>query len=169
MNSGSLYSNSLNDARIYWYNIVKQYLEDNNIPWTTWDYKGGFGLFKKGSNELFEHDLNLPLLQSLGFTLPSQTPFSIKPDSTGVIMYSDFVGHGINDGSYSSGNINFDSTDLLNNGIIVFIGMVSASTTPLYLTLIRTRDFSKLISKSFAIDFMVRGNLPGMKFDIRFD
>ena len=160
--------NSINDDRIYWYNIVKQYLEDNNIPWTTWDYKGGFGLFKKGSNELFEHDLNLPLLQSLGFTLPSQTPFSIKPDSTGVIMYSDFVGSGINDGSYSSGNINFYSTDLPNNGNYCLYWNGFSQYNAIVFDFNPDRDFSKLISKGFAIDFMVRGNLPGIKFDIRF-
>jgi hypothetical protein len=30
------------------------------------------------------------------------------------------------------------------------------------------KDFSKLVSEGYAIDFMVRENLPGIKFDIRF-
>jgi endoglucanase len=64
--------NSNNDDRAYWYNLVRNYLEENNIPWTIWDYTGGFGLFKKGSGEKFEYDLNAPLIEALGFTMPEQ-------------------------------------------------------------------------------------------------
>ncbi len=64
--------NSDNDDRSYWYKVVREYLEKNNIPWTSWDYRGTFGLFNKGSMELFETDLNVPLLQSLGLTVPEQ-------------------------------------------------------------------------------------------------
>ena len=102
--------NSPVNDRTFWYSIVKQYLEDNGIPWTSWDYKGGFGLFTKGSNELFENNLNIPLLQSLGLNIPPQTPFTIKPDTAGFIIYSDFIGPKIYDQSSSSGQINFYST-----------------------------------------------------------
>src|SRR5512145_2322211 len=67
--------NSDPDDRVYWYGIVRQYLEEKGISWTTWDYQGGFGLFNKGSNQLFGHDLNTPLLGALGFIVPAQTPF----------------------------------------------------------------------------------------------
>jgi endoglucanase len=42
--------NSSNDDRVLWYDTVRNYLEKKGIPWTMWDYKGGFGLFKKGSS-----------------------------------------------------------------------------------------------------------------------
>ncbi|MCX6326739.1 MAG: cellulase family glycosylhydrolase [Bacteroidia bacterium] len=160
--------NSLNDDRTYWYNIVKQYLEDNNIPWTTWDYKGGFGLFKKGSNELFEHDLNVPLLQSLGLNVPSQTPFSIKPDSTGFSLYSDFIGPDIKDGSYGTGLSNFYSSDLPNNNNYCLHWSGFIQYNAIVFNFNPDKDLSKLVSGGYAIDFMVRGNLPGIKFDIRF-
>lgn len=64
--------NSGNDDRIYWYKVVREYLEKNNIPWTSWDYRGTFGLFNKGSMELFETDLNIPLLESLGLAVPEK-------------------------------------------------------------------------------------------------
>jgi len=160
--------NSINDDRAYWYGIVKQYLEDNNIPWTTWDYKGGFGLFNKGSNELFDHDLNVPLLQSLGLIVPSQTPFSILPDTTAVSLYSDFIGTNINDGSYSSGPINFYSTDLPNNGEYCLYWNGFKQYNAITFDFSPYKDLSKLFSGSYAIDFMIRGNFPGIKFDIRF-
>ena len=60
--------------RAYWYSVVSRYLEENGISWTTWDYRGGFGLFNKGSKLDFNHDLNIPLLRALGFNVPPQTP-----------------------------------------------------------------------------------------------
>jgi endoglucanase len=60
--------------RVYWYGVVRRYFEEKGISWTTWDYKGGFGLFNKGSKQLFNSDLNTPLLEALGFYVPHQTP-----------------------------------------------------------------------------------------------
>ena len=31
-------------ARLQWYSDMKKVLEENNIGWATWDYKGGFGI-----------------------------------------------------------------------------------------------------------------------------
>lgn len=59
-----------NTDRAYWYRVVREYLEENKIPWTSWDYRGSFGLFNKGSMELFETDLNIPVLQGLGLIVP---------------------------------------------------------------------------------------------------
>lgn len=160
--------NSSQVDRTYWYNIVRQYLEENNIPWTTWDYKGGFGLFNKGSNELFEHDLNVPLLQSLGFNVPPQTPFSIHPDTAGFIIYSDFIGPYINDGSYSSGPINFYSPDLPNNDHYSLSWKDFSQYNAIVFDFKPDKDLSLLFAGGYAVDFMVKGNQPGIKFDIRF-
>jgi endoglucanase len=160
--------NSNTADRTYWYNVVRQYFEENNIPWTIWDYKGGFGLFNKGSNALFKHDLNVPLLQSLGLNVPPQTPFSIKPDSIGFNIYSDYIGADINDVSYSSGPINFYSTDLPNNDHYSLSWKGFSQYNALVFDFIPDKDLSVLRSRGYAVDFMVKGNLPGIKFDIRF-
>jgi endoglucanase len=160
--------NSNPDDRCYWYNSVRQYLEDNNIPWTIWDYKGAFGLFNKGSNELFEHDLNISLLGSLRLNIPAQTPFSIKPDTTGIIMYSDYVGQNIYDASYTSGTIDFYSADLPNNDIHCINWKGFGQYNSIGFDFSYDRDLSRLVSENYAVDFMVRGNMPGIKFDIRF-
>ena len=154
--------------RAYWYNIVKQYLEDNNIPWTTWDYKGGFGLFIKGSNELFEHDLNVPLLQSLNLNIPPQTPFSIQPDTTGFPIYSDYIGQNIYDVSYSSGPIDFYSSNLPNNGHYCIYWNGFDQYNAIGFEFSPVKDLTRLVSEGYAIDLMVRGNMAGIKFDIRF-
>jgi endoglucanase len=160
---GVYMENSINDDRTYWYNVVRQYLEENDIPWTSWDYKNGFGLFKKGSDELFDHDLNVPLLQSLGLNVPLQTPFTIKPDTIGFSVYSDFIDRNINDGSYSDGLINFYSTDFPNNDNYCLSWSGFSQYNAIVFDFNPDKDFSKLESEGYAIDFMVRGNSPVIK------
>jgi len=107
--------NSDSACRVIWYQTVREYLEEKDIPWTIWDYKGGFGLFKKGSYELFESDLNVPLLGALWFNVPVQHPFSIMPDSVGFRIYDDYIEQGINEASYSSSTIDYYSTLMPDN------------------------------------------------------
>jgi endoglucanase len=165
---GVFIPNSPGDDRTYWYGIVKQYLVDNDIPWTSWDYKGSFGLFTKGSNELFENNLNIPLLQSLGLNIPPQVPFTIKPDTTGFIIYSDFIGPRIYDQSSGSGQINFYSPDLPNNDRYSLYWSNFSQYNSLAFDFNPDKDLSKLLTTGYAVDLMIRGNLPGIKFDVRF-
>jgi len=66
-----VYMKSSKDAdRVYWYSEVRKYLEEKGIPWTIWDYHGGFGLFKKDSEGSFEKDLNIPMVKALGLKAP---------------------------------------------------------------------------------------------------
>ena len=57
--------NSNQEDRVFWYQIVREYLELHQISWTSWDYHGGFGLHGKRSK-----GLNIPLLEALGLTVP---------------------------------------------------------------------------------------------------
>jgi endoglucanase len=154
--------------RSYWYSIVRQYLEENDIPWTTWDYKGTFGLFNKGSNELFDHDLNVSLLQSLNLNIPPQTPFLIRPDSTGILIYTDYTGEQIYNVSNSAGPADFYSSDLPNNGRFCIYWHGFTRYNSLGFDFNPDRDLTRLLQEGYAIDFMTRGNLSGIKFDIRF-
>ncbi|MBK7710734.1 MAG: cellulase family glycosylhydrolase [Bacteroidales bacterium] len=160
--------NSNTADRNFWYESVRQYFEENNIPWTTWDYKGTFGLFNKNSNELFGHDLNVYLLKALNFNIPPQTPFSIKPDSAGFLIYSDYIGPQIYDVSSGSGKVNFYSGDMPNNDNYCLYWHGFSQYNSVGFDFNPDRDFSKLAEEGYALDFMVRGNLSGIKFDLRF-
>ncbi len=89
---GVLMNNVDNNDRIFWYGIVRSYLESKGISWTTWDYHGAFGLFEEFGNDLFDHDLNIKLLESLGLNVPVQSELIINPDTTGFSIYSDYIG-----------------------------------------------------------------------------
>jgi endoglucanase len=154
--------------RVYWYDAVKKYFDQNDIPWTIWDYQGGFGLFNKGSNELFDHDLNVPLLGALGFNVPAQTPFTIVSDEKGFMIYSDYTGPQITDASGGAGKIDFYSSELPNNSIYCLSWSDFRQYQALTFDFVPDRDFSILKAEDYAIDFMVRGNHPEISFEVRF-
>lgn len=160
--------NSTNNQRVFWYETVRKYLEENGIPWTTWDYHGGFGLFRKGSIGLFEHDLNVPLLQALGFNTPEQSPFLQRPDSVGFMIYTDYNGDGILKSSFGDGTLNYYANDLPNNGKYCIFWEDAAQYNAIGFDFMPDRDLSKLVDEDYALDFMVRGNSPLTSFDIRF-
>ncbi len=165
---GSYMLNSNNDDRCRWYKTVRQYLENNDIPWTSWDYKGGFGIFTKGSNELFENDLNVNLLDSMGLNVPPQTPFSIRPDTAGFMLYGDYIGQGINNASYSSGTVDFYCTNLPEAGWFCLNWYGFSQYNAIVFDFVPDKDLSGLVNSGYALDFMVRGSAPGIKFEMRF-
>ena len=117
---------------------------------------------------MFEHDLNVRLLDSLGFEVPEQTPYSMKPDSTGFLIYTDYIGEKIEDASYGAGIINFYSGSIPSNDnyCLYWYGFTQYNTVGF--NFVPDRDLSELVSENYALDFMVRGSESGIKFDIRF-
>ena len=165
---GVLMDNSDNADRVFWYQTVRQYLEDNGIAWTTWDYHGGFGLFEPGSDGLFDHDLNLPLLQALDFVPPPQTPFVLKPDSVGFPIYTDYIGNKIFESSYNSGTLKYYSQDQPNNGNYCIRWAGASQYNSIGFDFSPDKDLTYLESQGYALDFLVRGDSPGVSFDMRF-
>lgn len=165
---GVFIPNSNNSDRCRWYKVVSDYLEANNVPWTTWDYKDGFGLFNNGSNELFGHDLNVQLLDSLGLYTPPQTPFVMKPDTTGFMIFDDYIKQGIVNASYGSGSIDFYYKNLPEAGTYCLDWSGFSQYNALVFDFAPDKDLSRLVSENYALDFMVRGSATGIKFEIRF-
>ena len=154
--------------RVYWYEVVRSYLEEKNIAWTMWDYHGGFGLFNEDGNDLFEHDLNVPLLEALGFNVPEQTPFSIAPDSTGFMIYDDFIGTNIWNASFGAGDLRYYNMEQPNYGIHCIRWSGADQYSAISLDFQPNRDLSYLREQDFVLDFFVRGDTPTLSFDIRF-
>ena len=161
--------NSPDNDRTYWYGQVRTYLESKGIAWTTWDYQGGFGLFKKNSNELFNYDINTSLVGALGLTVPQQQTYTLTPDQTGFSIYSDYVGEKITESSNGTGQtINFYSKDKPNNGkyCILWSGATQYSTVGFNFT--PDKDLSTLKNGNYALSLLVRGNSANTSFDLRF-
>ncbi|MEN6575557.1 MAG: glycoside hydrolase family 5 protein [Phycisphaerales bacterium] len=161
--------NSDNDQRVYWYEIVREYLEEKGIPWTIWDYQGGFGLFNAGSNELFEHDLNVPMVEALGLTAPEQTPFVLTPDSVGFDLYADSVAQGVSNSGYSSQGVvdyYWDAEPAAGAYSIYCTGF--ARYNAIGFDFRPDKDLTYLVQHGSALDLWVRGDTPGAKIELRF-
>lgn len=166
---GAYIPNSPNADRTYWYGEVRKYLEAKGIPWTTWDYQGSFGLFKKGSNEQFNYDVNIELVSALGLTVPTQQTYTLTPDLVGFPIYTDYIGEKISESSTASGaTINFYSKDKPNNGKYCLAWSGPAQYGSIGFNFSPNKDLSTLKSQNYALSFLVRGNSPGAKFDLRF-
>ena len=165
---GCTVPNSDNSDRVLWYEVVRQHLEDRGIAWTIWDYRGGFGLFERGSDELFEFDLNVPLLEALGLNVPPQRDFMAEPDQQGFVLYEDSLGpHMAESNHLSAGTVDYyDDEDpavgrycMRWTGVPLY-GFIGFDFKPF-------KDLSTLATTGYAVEFWVRGDTPGSSFDIR--
>jgi endoglucanase len=161
--------NSKDDQRVYWYEVVQSYLQERKIAWTIWDYEGGFGLFKAGTNELFEHDLNVPMIGALGLIPPVQTPFVLTPDRTGFDIYTDYIAANARNSSYPGhGTVDFycDTVPAAGAYCIRCTGFDRYSSIGFDFR--PDKDLTVLVKMGYLLDFWVRGDTPGARFDVRF-
>jgi endoglucanase len=160
--------NSPQADRVYWYDVVRKYLEEKGITWTTWDYQGGFGLFKKGSNELFDYDLDTEILKSLNFTVPAQSIFVITPETKPFDIYTDYIAPSVfESGSSGNGTIDYYSSDAQTSKYSIYWTGSNQYSGPAF-DFKPDKDFSQLFAGNYELDFWVKGDTPGTKFQIRF-
>ncbi|MCW5910611.1 MAG: cellulase family glycosylhydrolase [Cyclobacteriaceae bacterium] len=160
--------NSNNTDRVRWYEVVRTYMEQKDIPWTMWDYKGGFGLFEKNSGEMFDYDLNVPLLQKLNFNVPPQQEYVKKPETKSKALYDDYPGEGVYNASYRNGGwLDFYSPNAANGNYCLCWSDV-AQYDAVVLDFRPDLDLSKLKEHDFELTFKVKSTASAAKFDIRF-
>jgi endoglucanase len=155
--------------RLFWYLAIRMFMESKGISWTTWDYKGGFGLFMKDSNELFDYDLNVLLVKILGFYTPTQWFYIKWPDVTSFDIYKDYIGQNILESSSLSPNkLSYYSQNSPKNGdfCIHFTGVEQYGN--ISLRFLPVKDLSTLVANNYTLDFYVRSNDPSAEFDVRF-
>lgn len=161
--------NSDNSERIVWYEIVRNYLEEHNIAWTIWDYKQEFGIFNKNSNELFDYDLNVPLLEALGFNVPPQMEYEERPLTSGFVLYDDFMGEGIQASSHiTNGSLDYYNVNGPKEGKYNIYWTGANQYDAIGFSFRPMVDLSLMPQNDYVLSFWVRGNSPGTSFDIRF-
>ena len=161
--------NSDNDDRTFWYEVVRSYFEEKGIAWTIWDYKGKFGLFEKDSGELFDYDLNVPLVEALGLTAPPQQDFIPIPDVNGFDIFLDYIAANIVESSWSSqGLLDYYCRDEPASGDFCIHWTSVAQYSPISLRFSPVKDLSVLVDNGFAVDFWIRCAQPAARIDFRF-
>lgn len=161
--------NSRDADRIYWYEEVRKYLEVKQIPWTIWEYQGGFGLFEKDSNELFDYDLNVPLLGALGMNAPPQQVYIKRPITNSFIVYDDFIQEGIvNASNTNTGTLDFYNATTPQQGTKCIYWANVNQYQSIAFDFKPDIDMSLLPVNDYVLEFWVKGNSPDVKFDVRF-
>lgn len=161
--------NSKDEYRVYWYEVVRTYLEEKGIAWTMWDYQGGFGLFEAGTNELFEHDLNIPLVEALGLTAPEQTPFVLTPDVTGFPIYTDYMAPRVSSfGWLSQGTLDYYwDIDPAEGMYCIYCTGIDRYNT-IGFDFRPDKDLTLLVQKGGCLVLWVCGDTPGARVELRF-
>jgi endoglucanase len=149
--------------RVEWYKTVTGYLTEKSVPWTMWDYQGGFGLFNKGSNETFEYDLNRPMAEAMGFTLPPYKEYVFTADTTGFVIYDDSPGKDIKQG----GNGNILSTDAYQGNFAVYLTDL-AQYSALDFDFVFNKDLSVLRASNTVLKMWVKSTAKDANVVLRF-
>ncbi|MFB0515888.1 MAG: cellulase family glycosylhydrolase [Candidatus Neomarinimicrobiota bacterium] len=160
--------NSDHEDRVFWYDAVVDYLNQNAIAWTMWDYRGGFGLFEEGSAEMFDHDLNVDLLEALGFNVPPQSEYRIVPDSSMIFIFSDYIKPNIINSSYNHGRLDYYHEENPYEGTFCISWSEAAQYNNIGFDFVPNRDLSYLLAAEYVIDFYIRTTGSSVDLDIRF-
>ncbi len=162
--------NSNYENRNYWHELVRKYFEEKKISWTLFEYQGKFGIFENGSNELFNHDLNIPLIKALGLSEVGQSDFIISADSSGFGFYDDFIEMGISEYNYSTGaQLNYYNNENPADGSYCISWENAEQYDNFGFDFDPNRDLSFLVNDlGLSIRLYLKVNNIDAKFDIRF-
>lgn len=165
---GVLNHNSDPSHRVAWYRATTQYLDSLQIGWTMWDYHGGFGLFERYSEGMFDHDLNIPLIEAIGFIAPPQTEYTRQADSVGFYIYDDFIAKSISPDFNIDGEVLiYDTEDpLMGDYNLRWNGGVQYNRMTFDFS--PDRDLSQLHANDYILTFWAKGAGDQVDFDIRF-
>ncbi|KAA3612157.1 MAG: T9SS C-terminal target domain-containing protein [Calditrichaeota bacterium] len=166
---GVLMDNSENGDRVRWHKVVTDYLTENKISWTLWEFNGSFGIYEKGSNHLWQSDLNVPLIEAMGLTPLSQSEFNITPDEDEFAIYRDYIAENISAAEFgNSGTLDYYSENEPQNGLycISWTGAAQYQNIAFYFK--PDKDLTVLHDAGFALNLWMRGDTPGKKIDLRF-
>ena len=160
--------NSNNEDRVRWYEFVTDALDARNISRTSWDYYGGFGIFK-GERGNFNHDLNVEVVRAMGFTPPVQIPRVLGPLNDSFVIFDDYVNSNYVTVDSWGDNVDFSLYDK-NTAFGEFAirwGNASRYNAFHFAFDLSKRDFNLLAQNGYSLEFKARIEKP-LSFDVRF-
>lgn len=155
--------------RNFWYKAVNDILAEFDIPYCVWGYNGTFGLFNKGSQEIYPNDLNMEIVKGLGMNVPEITEGQGSGQRSKYVIYDDFGGRGITFNSWMCTSATFDCDSDKAEGSLSIkwteaqqYGAISADLTQVDLSSIADAGDKAVFS------FYVKFTDPSQGFQIRF-
>lgn len=161
---------SQTEDRAHWLETVRTYFEDNGIAWALHEYGDGFGIFEPGSNQLFEYDVNIPIIEALGLSVPPQSEYQFLADSTGFTIYDDYIAqHIFNKNWLSAGKVDYYSQSNPAEGDFCISWQGSNLYDCLRFRFVPIHDLTLLEENDYLLDMWVRCSTENVKIDIRFE
>lgn len=157
------------EDRVLWHETVRTCLEEHGISWAIHGFTRSWGVCERGTNRLFDFDLNVPIVQALGLSVPAQSDFVLQPETSEFMIYDDYVAPHISTWvSSSEGESHFYSEEspyegkfcMYTNDLPIW-SFFDFHFSPM-------KDVSQLVTSNYALDFWVKGDTPGTKFNVRF-
>jgi endoglucanase len=154
-------------GRVKWYQTVTGMLERRNISRASWDYFGGFGIFKTRGGGDFNADLNTDVVSAMGFTPPPQRTQPLGPLMSNIIIYDDYPNREHSSG-YWGKDVEFSLYDVPAAEGEFAIHWGNANQYDVFwFGFDRNGDFSELVNAGYSLQFMARTEKP-VQFDVRF-
>jgi endoglucanase len=159
--------NSLPDDRLRWHTVAARFLDERGIARTSWDYFGGFGLFKTPSGGSFYADLNIDIVKALGFTPPEQT--GAATIRSGFALYDDYLRNGASIANWGTGGgISFSVYgDGAAEGAYCLVWKNPRQYNAISFNFAKDIDWAYLKDKGYALRFKMKTD-GAASFDIRF-
>jgi endoglucanase len=171
---GALMENNLREDRVRYYRMVTRLLDERNIARTSWNYYGSMGIFNSNSARNFYSELNVDIVEAMGFIAPPQeAPATIK---TGFTIYDDYPGNNVEvrHWGWKEQNFYLDNTDAA-EGRYAIKWSNPVAYEQFNWVFLNTVDWKSLLNSGYAIRFKAKAVLgesasggPAFAFDVRF-
>lgn len=151
--------------RTNWYRIVTKLLDERGIAHTSWDYYGSFGVFKKGSGDLFPQDLERSVVEAMNLKVPEgreatwgETAFKNK-DFT---IYDNGFVRGLKCSSWGSV---INKAKNYNKEKVIQINSMNAYSA-FEISFKESVDFTELKKDGYCIEFMAQSEEPDLNMSV---
>ncbi|MDR1838439.1 MAG: glycoside hydrolase family 5 protein [Treponema sp.] len=156
------------EDRVLWYEFAANALNKRNIPRTSWDYYGGFGVFNFEGKGDFHSDLNTGVVRAMGFTPPVQTTRPVEPLRTGFTLFDDYPSREISSGFWGDEDTDFSFYETnAAEGEFAIRWDNAGQYNAFFFGFRRNGDFSELVKAGYCIEFLARTEKP-VSFAVRF-
>lgn len=155
-----------NKDRVAWYKNVRTVLEEENIAWIMWDYRGSFGLFKTSQSSIYPDEINRDIAEVLKL-IPcndnkikiNEYPLMLVKD--GLVCSDVSVCDSFNNGHVYCNQKLKDNTACVEWGNCKRYGSLSFIFNSFV-------DLSKIKEDGF-IEFKIRSDFKGRRLQLRFE
>jgi len=157
--------------RVIWYEFVTDALEKRKIARASWDYFGGFGIFKEQTGGDFHSDVNVDVVRAMGYVSPPQRARIGRPLNAGFTVYGDYPSRDFSVGYWGENAVfSMYDTGAAEGEYCIRWGNAARYDT-FWLEFNRNGDLSYLATEGYCLEFRAKASAPAgkqVRFDVRF-